>query len=238
MIRDEVAAAHAKRDFLLSNYVEEEGPLATPCWIWQRACNSHGYGHLGLDHFHYLAHRLMWILVNGPVPDELWVLHKCDEKICVNPDHLFLGDPQTNVDDMWAKGRANPTPVIGSQHGNTSLIEDKIAAIRHRVDQGKSYGLVASEFGISSQVVGQIARGDSWAHVDGPLQKRRERPKQSQFIGVRPHRSGWQAYARAYGRHVHLGQFTSEAEAALAYNSFVCDQWLPKPLNVIPGIHD
>jgi hypothetical protein len=78
------------------------------CWIWRGHLNSQGYGQ-----FHcrvagrsgYLAHRLMYRLVHGEVPDGLYVLHRCDVRLCVNPDHLFVGSAADNLRDMVAKGR-------------------------------------------------------------------------------------------------------------------------------------
>jgi hypothetical protein len=76
------------------------------CWLWSRRTRT-GYGVVSLmgGVKKAFAHRLAWIEVNGEIPPGLFVLHKCDVKACINPDHLFLGTHQENMDDMARKGR-------------------------------------------------------------------------------------------------------------------------------------
>lgn len=80
------------------------------CWEWTSSRNKGGYG-LFFTSLIYSkqrankAHRFSWTLVNGEIPDGMWVLHKCDNRKCVNPDHLFLGDRVANMVDCAAKGR-------------------------------------------------------------------------------------------------------------------------------------
>lgn len=77
------------------------------CWPW-KSPDHYGYGNMRFAGRSRKAHAVSWELANGqPVPDGLYVLHKCDNPACVNPAHLFVGTQQDNVDDMWAKGRAN-----------------------------------------------------------------------------------------------------------------------------------
>lgn len=80
------------------------------CWEWRSSIRGNGYGAF----FTHLieegrkahgAHRFSWELEHGPIPNGLWVLHKCDNRICVNPDHLFLGDRTDNMRDCAEKGR-------------------------------------------------------------------------------------------------------------------------------------
>ena len=75
------------------------------CWEWQGSRKGGGYGSIGIKGGTVAAHRASWVLTNGAIPDNLWVLHKCDNPPCVRPDHLFLGTRLDNVRDMCAKGR-------------------------------------------------------------------------------------------------------------------------------------
>ncbi len=80
------------------------------CWNWTGGKNEKGYGALRFLGERILAHRLSWIIHNGPIPEHdsyhgFCILHRCDNPSCVNPDHLFLGTHQDNMDDMVAKNR-------------------------------------------------------------------------------------------------------------------------------------
>lgn len=78
------------------------------CWLWKGSKNHNGYGEVSYKHCHSkraLAHRVSWAIHQGKIPDGLCVLHKCDVRNCVNPDHLFLGTQQDNLRDCYQKGR-------------------------------------------------------------------------------------------------------------------------------------
>src|ERR1700733_2081816 len=79
------------------------------CWEWQKAKNQNGagYGVLRVNGKNELAHRISYVINNGSIDSDLWVLHKCDNKQCVRPDHLFLGTRSDNIRDMYSKGRGN-----------------------------------------------------------------------------------------------------------------------------------
>lgn len=80
--------------------------FTTPCLLWTGRKSKDGYGKINRKGKTLSAHRYSWTLVNGPIPEGLFVLHKCDVPTCINPDHLFLGTHQDNMDDMKNKGRA------------------------------------------------------------------------------------------------------------------------------------
>lgn len=75
------------------------------CWEWQASVFRTGYGQFRDGGRSMRAHRVAWELVNGPIPEGLHVCHRCDNRKCVRPDHLFLGTRSDNMQDMSAKGR-------------------------------------------------------------------------------------------------------------------------------------
>lgn len=127
------------------------------CWLWQATTMIDGYGQFGVDGRVELAHRVAYELLAGPIPDGLYVCHRCDTPSCVRPSHLFLGTPQDNVDDMHAKGRA--TKAAGERSGNARLTDDQVVEIRTRRADGETTYALAAEFGITPQYVGQLAAG-------------------------------------------------------------------------------
>lgn len=75
------------------------------CWEWTGARVDDRYGNFVFHWKSMLAHRISWIISNGDLPDDIYVCHTCDNGLCVNPDHLFLGTQKDNMDDMYSKGR-------------------------------------------------------------------------------------------------------------------------------------
>lgn len=129
------------------------------CWEWRGARNSDGYGNFGMgsrtdgSRRSAKAHRVAWELAYGPIPDDAHVLHRCDNRACVRPSHLFLGTHAENMADMARKGR----------HGNTRLSAVEVRTIRDRRERGERLGHIARDFGISESRVSVIARGLSRA---------------------------------------------------------------------------
>lgn len=90
-------------DFRFWEKVDKSGG-ADSCWIWLGAKSS-GYGVFRLNNVMDSSHRVVWRLTHGPIPYGAWVLHACDQKLCVNPKHLRLGTPKDNTQDMLSKNR-------------------------------------------------------------------------------------------------------------------------------------
>lgn len=139
------------------------------CWVWTASVAGGGYGQFGLRHGKTVpAHRLSWEMANGTIPDGLWILHRCDNKPCVNPNHLFLGTRQDNVDDMMAKGRHWIRPCKGEQNGRAKLTDAQVKEIRARWATGvESQSAIARDYPMISRIkVSEICRGKAWAHVE------------------------------------------------------------------------
>jgi hypothetical protein len=138
------------------------------CWIWRGALHSFGSGQIGAGGWHgkpLFAHRVAWELTNGPVPDGLWVLHRCDTPPCVRPEHLFLGNHQENMADMARKGRGHRSGLRGTQVGTAKLTEPEVREIRRRRQGGEPSARIASHYGVTPRVVWLIGAGRAWTHV-------------------------------------------------------------------------
>ncbi len=138
-------------------------PDANGCLIWNGIVRRDGdYGRLQIGTKMYSAHRLAYELKHGAIPNGLMVLHRCDVRLCINPDHLFLGSNQENMDDMKAKGRHAPRTPRGSRHGHAKLTEEQVLAIRASI--GPQH-IIAQQFGVSKPTVGYIRRRQTWKHL-------------------------------------------------------------------------
>lgn len=86
------------------------------CWLWRAAIDTTGYGVMNAGGRKAYAHRVSFELAHGPIPDGLEVLHSCDVRPCVNPDHLSVGTRTDNMQDAKAKGRESGGPYRGATH--------------------------------------------------------------------------------------------------------------------------
>lgn len=131
------------------------------CWIWTAYKNPDGYGEFHIDGKTCKTHRIAYELWKGEIPDGLLVRHQCNTPACVNPEHLEVGTPRDNVDDMVRAGRQNCGR--GEAHGSAKLTEAQISDIRSRV--GQTQQEIADEFGVSQQQISKIWRGERWNHI-------------------------------------------------------------------------
>jgi len=103
-----------------------------------------------------LAHREAWIRQNGPIPSGLFVLHRCDNRICVNVDHLFLGTHTDNMRDMVAKGRRYDTH--GERATRAKLKAEDIPVIRARYADGERLVDIAPEYDVHPSNISRALR--------------------------------------------------------------------------------
>lgn len=141
------------------------------CWEYSGSLTHNGYGDLSVSYGERRAHRYSWALSNGAIPNDKMVLHSCDNRKCVNPDHLFLGEGKDNTRDMYEKGRQRNTgaknPLRGENAPQAKISEDQAIQIRNRYkpfEKGLTLSL-SKEFGICTQEILDIATGRKWSHM-------------------------------------------------------------------------
>lgn len=134
---------------------EKEGD----CWIWKRCKNKGGYGKIGLND---LAHRRSYEYHKGNIPFGQCVLHKCDNRDCVNPEHLFLGDRSTNNKDRKEKNRS----AKGESHGQSKLDEKSVFEIRKKRMQGCEYQQLSEQYKVNWYTIRKICKNQIWKHVE------------------------------------------------------------------------
>lgn len=180
--------------------VEKNGPIISgmdsPCYVWTRAKSSSGYGSLSVTvggvRSTPSAHRLSWEIHHGPVPPGTLVCHRCDNPLCVRPEHLFLGTDLDNVADALAKGRRRradpnrkrkregkrrsgksryvrrfpvPRPLASYRH-RAALSPEQVREIRTRhAAGGVMQTELAREFGVRKEAISKIIRRVRWRDV-------------------------------------------------------------------------
>ena len=133
------------------------------CWGWKGIFFKAGYGQMWFMGKQINASRVSWIIHNGSIPNKLWVLHKCDNPPCTNPDHLFLGTCSDNVKDMIKKGRKKIS--MGIDKKNSKLNNEKVIEIRKLIEQKTPYKEISQKFSISIASISGIKYNRSWKHV-------------------------------------------------------------------------
>lgn len=147
------------KERLLRNFKENE----RGCWVWQLArTRNTGYGAMRWNGRTQAVHRLSWLCFRGEIPeDKPCICHTCDNRACINPDHLFCGTRAENMADMTRKGRQSK----GETKGNNKLSEEQVLEIRHLAKEGFSQPDLAKKFNVDQSTISLILSRKRWQHL-------------------------------------------------------------------------
>lgn len=143
-------------------YKKLSAPDKNGCILFNGEILCSGYGRMCVNYKKIVAHRLSWIIHNGTIPKEKCVLHICDVRRCVNPDHLFLGTYKDNSDDKVKKNRQQR----GSQVKLANLNEEQVVQIKKLLNKNVKQKLIALKFNVTPGAIWQIKTGLTWKHIE------------------------------------------------------------------------
>jgi len=131
--------------------------VGTPdeCWTWKRGACPNGYGQIVRDKKRLYPHREAYELAKGKIPAGFYVCHSCDNKLCCNPNHLFLGTQAENIRDAAIKGLMK-----------RKLTNEEVRTIRRLDHEGITQTVIAERFGVCQQTISNIVRRAGWQHVE------------------------------------------------------------------------
>lgn len=133
------------------------------CWEWRGSWATNGYGRMRVGSKIMSVHRVAWEVTNGPVPDGLFVCHKCDNKLCCNPRHLFIGTAADNNADRDRKGRTRAPK--GENHPHSKLTLAQVRVIKERIKAGESSALLAYQYAVTRNAINQIKWGKTYVEA-------------------------------------------------------------------------
>lgn len=154
------------------------------CWEWQGNLGKNGYGKIRNNLEHWSTHRLSYFIFKGEIPDDILVCHTCDNKKCINPDHLYLGTHKDNAQDALKKGllkstsgskwsestrekmKSRPGPdKKGDKHHLRKLTSKNIYEIRTMLDEGIKQAEIAKIYDVNPSCISNVKRKKSWCHI-------------------------------------------------------------------------
>jgi len=142
----------------------------TGCWEWTAGTTDYGYGALSVEGDAEGAHRVSYRLHNGEIPDGAIICHTCDNPPCVNPDHLYAGDAESNAQD--AKDAGNIPRPHGTEGPKAKLTEEEVVTFREKYANGATMADLSEEYDVSMATVSRITSGDAYPNIGGPTDRR------------------------------------------------------------------
>lgn len=135
------------------------------CWLWIASKTKFGYGQFKIEKDMRLAHRISFKLYKGEIPKGLHVLHTCDVRCCVNPEHLVLGTHTDNMRDMFKKNRHHDRR--GELHPASRLSSVQVLEIRKKYEPYKyTIPMLSKEYFVSISAIEAVVFGRSWKHLE------------------------------------------------------------------------
>lgn len=154
------------------------------CWIWIKKIGNSGYGEIGSDGKSKLVHRVSYGIFKGEIPKGKHVCHSCDNKKCVNPDHLWIGTQKENIQDAKNKGRLpdqrgrkhteetlkklkfrkRPNK-RGEKHHLCKLKENDVLEIRRMLSNGLKQSEISEKYNVDQSTISSIKINRNWTHV-------------------------------------------------------------------------
>jgi hypothetical protein len=149
------------KDILKKRFISKVDK-SSDCWNWVAHCHkTTGYGRFGYKGKPIGAHRASYMLYKGSIPKGMSVLHKCNNRKCVNPSHLYIGNHKDNAKDSIAAG----TIARGERHGKSKLCREDIVNIREFKKEGMYHKDIAKIYKVRTSTVTRIVNNQRWQHV-------------------------------------------------------------------------